>query len=219
MGFGKKVKTNSLKFWHGTTTLAFICRSGIIVSVDSRASMGKYIGSGNVRKVIPINDQMLGTMAGGAADCFFWERNLGIICHLYELQNKHKISISGASKIFANMIYKYKNSGLSIGAMIIGWDQIGPGLFYVDSEANRIKIKMISVGSGSTFAFGILDSNYKWNLSIKEGIELGKNSIFQAAFKDAYSGGKINSYLVRRDGWIKISSDDIGKDFFQKNKK
>jgi hypothetical protein len=30
-----------------------------------------------VRKIIEINPYMLGTMAGGAADCQFWHRNLG----------------------------------------------------------------------------------------------------------------------------------------------
>jgi len=211
-------KSNFLEIWHGTTTLAFIVRSGIIISVDSRASMGKYIGSGNVKKVIPINEYLLGTMAGGAADCFFWERNLGMMCNLYELQNNHRISTAGASKIFANIIYKYKNSGLSIGAMIIGWDQTGPGLFYVDSNATRIKTKMISVGSGSTFAYGILDANYDPKLSIIKSLELGKMAIFQAAFKDAYSGGKINSFVMKKEGWIKVSSEDIGIEVFDKYK-
>jgi 20S proteasome subunit beta 5 len=31
--------------------------------------MGPFISSNNVRKVIEINDFILGTMAGGAADC------------------------------------------------------------------------------------------------------------------------------------------------------
>lgn len=31
-----------------------------------------------MKKVIEINPYLLGTMAGGAADCSFWERNLGI---------------------------------------------------------------------------------------------------------------------------------------------
>lgn len=30
-----------------------------------------------MKKVIEINPYLLGTMAGGAADCQFWERNLG----------------------------------------------------------------------------------------------------------------------------------------------
>jgi 20S proteasome alpha/beta subunit len=33
--------------------------------------------SQTVKKVIEINPFLLGTMAGGAADCQFWERNLG----------------------------------------------------------------------------------------------------------------------------------------------
>ena len=100
---------------HGTTTLGFIFEHGVIVAVDSRASMGSYIcanrwrlpatsqlrwsllrsrfsgsarllreglvvlcaASQTVKKVIEINPFLLGTMAGGAADCQFWERNLG----------------------------------------------------------------------------------------------------------------------------------------------
>lgn len=37
-------------------------------------------GSQSVQKVIEINPFLLGTMAGGAADCSFWERNLGMQC-------------------------------------------------------------------------------------------------------------------------------------------
>ena len=33
-----------IRFTHGTTTLAFKFQGGIIVSVDSRASGGSYIG-------------------------------------------------------------------------------------------------------------------------------------------------------------------------------
>lgn len=33
----------------------------------------------------------------------------------------------------------------------------GPALFYVDSEGQRLKGDLFSVGSGSTFAYGVLD--------------------------------------------------------------
>ncbi len=36
------------------------------------------LASGTVKKIIEINPYLLGTMAGGAADCSFWERNLGV---------------------------------------------------------------------------------------------------------------------------------------------
>ena len=61
-------------FAKGTTTLAFQFQGGVLVAVDARATMGPFISSNDVRKVIEINDFILGTMAGGAADCMFWEK-------------------------------------------------------------------------------------------------------------------------------------------------
>lgn len=81
--FANSAAKDRIRFAHGTTTLAFSFKGGIIVAVDSRASMGQYIGSGTVKKIIEINPYLLGTMAGGAADCSFWERDLGRRCKLY----------------------------------------------------------------------------------------------------------------------------------------
>ena len=74
-------------FAKGTTTLAFEFKEGVLIAVDARASMGAFISSNNVRKVIEINDFLLGTMAGGAADCQFWERYLAMECRIYQLRN------------------------------------------------------------------------------------------------------------------------------------
>ena len=69
-----------IEFAHGTTTLAFKFEHGVIVAVDSRATAGSWIASQTVKKVIEINPYLLGTMAGGAADCAFWERELAFQC-------------------------------------------------------------------------------------------------------------------------------------------
>jgi len=63
-------------------------------------------------------------MAGGAADCQFWERVLAKECRLYELRNKERISVAAASKLLANMVYEYKGMGLSMGTMVCGWDKV-----------------------------------------------------------------------------------------------
>lgn len=76
-----------------------------------------------MKKVIEINPYLLGTMAGGAADCSYWERVLGVQCRLYELANKERISVAAASKLLANMVLQYKGMGLSMGTMIAGWDK------------------------------------------------------------------------------------------------
>jgi 20S proteasome subunit beta 5 len=207
--FANSADKDRFRFAHGTTTLAFKFKGGIIVAVDSRASMGSYIGSGTVKKIIEINPFLLGTMAGGAADCSFWERDLGRRCKLYELRNKERISVAAASKLLANTVYYYKGMGLSMGTMICGWDKTGPALYYVDSDGTRLAGNMFSVGSGSTFAYGVLDQGYDYDMSVPEAIELGKRSIFHATHRDAASGGVINVYHVREDGWVKISGEDM----------
>lgn len=105
--------------------------------MDSRATAGSWIASQTVKKVIEINPYLLGTMAGGAADCAYWERQLAFSCRyntvtdsvlsesdlfmyivplqrVYELRNKERISVAAASKILANMVYRYKGMGLSM---------------------------------------------------------------------------------------------------------
>ncbi|KAL6036959.1 hypothetical protein STEG23_033493 [Scotinomys teguina] len=139
---------------HGTSALAFKFCRGVNVAADSRATAGVYIASQTVKKVIEINPYLLGTMAGGAADCSFWEWLLARQCPVYELRNKERISVAAASKLSANMVYQYKGMGLF---MICGWDKRGPGLYYVDSEGNQISGTAFFVGSGSVYAYGVME--------------------------------------------------------------
>jgi len=147
-------------------------------------------------------------MAGGAADCSFWERELGRRCRLYELRTKERISVSSASKILGNIVYYYRDYGLSMGTMIAGWDKTGPGLYYVDSDGVRLKGRLFSAGSGSPYAYGILDTHYKFDMEVEEACELGRRAIYHATHRDAYSGGIVNVYHVQKAGWVKVSSED-----------
>ncbi|XP_057245436.1 proteasome subunit beta type-5-like, partial [Malurus melanocephalus] len=70
-GFEAAPDGPGLAMLHGTTTLAFKTPHGVTVAVDSRATAGSYIASQSVLKVLRINSRILGTMAGGAADCSF----------------------------------------------------------------------------------------------------------------------------------------------------
>jgi len=200
-----------VKFAKGTTTLAFKFNEGIIVSVDSRSTMGNYIASGTVKKVIEINPFLLGTMAGGAADCSFWERELGMKCRLYELRNKKRITVAAASKLLANTMMAYRGYGLSMGTMVTGWDETGPQLYYVDNDGTRLKGNLFSVGSGSTYAYGVLDNHYRKDLTVEEAIDLGKRAIYHATHRDAASGGINNLYHVTKDGWKFIHAIDVNE--------
>jgi 20S proteasome subunit beta 5 len=109
------------------------------------------------------------------------------------------------------MVYPYKGMGLSMETMITGWDvdEAEPSLYYVDSEGTRFEGNLFSVGSGSTFAYGVLDAEYRWDLSVNEAIVLGKRAIFHATHRDAYSGGSVNVYHFKEKGWEFIGNFDV----------
>ncbi|KAH0553439.1 Proteasome subunit beta type-5, partial [Trichoglossum hirsutum] len=210
-----------IKIAHGTTTLAFRFKGGIIVATDSRATAGNWIASQTVKKVIEINNCLLGTMAGGAAvrphrgffgrkgtmseDVWVVQKSAdGSFCRLHELRHKRRISVAAASKILANLVYSYKGMGLSMGTMCAGvTPQEGPALYYIDSDGTRLSGNLFCVGSGQTFAYGVLDAEYSYDLEDEAALELGRRSILAATHRDAYSGGFINLYHVKEDGWVK----------------
>lgn len=94
--------------------------------------------------------------------------------------------------------------GLSMGTMCAGvTPQEGPALYYIDSEGTRLAGNLFCVGSGQTFAYGVLDAEYHYDLTEAEALELGSRSILAATHRDAFSGGFINLYHVKEDGWVK----------------
>jgi len=202
---------------HGTTTLGFVFQGGVIIAVDSRATMGQTISSQTVKKVLEINDFILGTMAGGAADCQFWERNLGTQCRAFELTHKRRITVSAASKLLANTFYGYRGQGLSCATMVAGYDEFGPGLYQVGDDDRRIKVNSMSVGSGSIFAYGVMDEGYRYDLTDDEAVELGRRAIYHATYRDAMSGGTVSVYLVKKEGWKKMVGSDVGDLHYEYN--
>lgn len=198
-----------IKPYKGTTTLAFIFQGGMVIAVDSRATSGSYIASQSVHKVIRINKHLVGTMAGGAADCYYWEKRMGLYAKSFELKNNRRISVSAASMFLSNCIYNYKGKGLSMGTMVCGYDEDIPVIYYVDDQGQRLSGNLFSVGSGSTIAYGILNDLYKFDMSKEEALELGKRAIFHAASTDAYSGGSVNLYFMDKDGWKHVGCYDV----------
>ncbi|KAH8298526.1 hypothetical protein KR044_009491 [Drosophila immigrans] len=197
-----------MEFDHGTTTLGFKYQGGVILCADSRATSGQYIGSQSMKKVVELTNYMLGTLAGGAADCVYWDRVLARECRLHELRYKCRMPVDAAARIMCNISTQYKGMGLAMGMMLAGCDDEGCKLIYVDSEGMRSHGSVFSVGSGSPFALGVLDTGYRFNLTDEEAYDLARRAIYHATSKDAYSGGIVRLYHINDKGWRNISNTD-----------
>lgn len=184
-----------------------------MAAVDSRASIGSFVGSKTTQKVLPVSKTILGTMAGGAADCSYWIRFLRNESKMHELTHDGRpISVARASRILSSVLYGNRGLDLSVGTMIMGYDKRdGFSIYYTDNTGVRIKGDMFAVGSGSTFALGILDTERIFCMSEEEAVALGIKAIRHATLRDAASGGFIGVYLINERGWRKVFSQDLAK--------
>ena len=109
--------------YHGTTTIAFKNGDSVIVCVDSKASIGKYMGSRTVKKVFPISRYIVATMAGGAGDCAYWIKNMAAFVKLFEYEyGMQAMKVKSIAKVLANKLAEFKGAELSVGTMIAGYD-------------------------------------------------------------------------------------------------
>lgn len=100
----------------------------------------------------------------------------------------------------------------SMGTMIMGFDQDGPPrIYYVDDSGVRIEGSQFAVGSGASFALGILDTERRGEMTEEEAVALGIKAVRHATFRDAYSGGFINVFVITKDGWRKVFTEDLAR--------
>lgn len=111
---------------HGTTTLSFKHQDSIILCVDSKASLGNYVGSRTVKKIFPISSTVVATMAGGAADCAHLIGRVRENVKLLERQYSVTLGVQGIAKLLANVLRRNRGLGLSVGTMVAGYDDKGP---------------------------------------------------------------------------------------------
>ena len=52
----------------GTTTLSLMCKDGIVIAADKRATAGNFIASKKIDKIIKITDDIVVTTAGTVSD-------------------------------------------------------------------------------------------------------------------------------------------------------
>lgn len=99
---------------HGTTTLAFVHHDRILLCIDSKASMGSYISSRNVKKIFPLGPNAVATMAGGAADCSFWIRRVAHSVKLLEERHATPFPISAKARLLSTFLKEYRGRGKSL---------------------------------------------------------------------------------------------------------
>lgn len=232
---------------HGTTTLGFIFQGGVIAAADTRASAGGLVACPAVHKITPIHSHLVVTSSGSGADCMLWERILAREIRLYQLRHGRRLSISGTAKLLSFMLHPFKGTEVCVALTLCGWDKeagntgcidsslpvnqdvttmthsvspnSGPKLIYVCSDGARLQGNIFSVGSGSPYAYGVLDGGIRWSLSKEEAISLAREAVFRATHRDAYSGNNVDLFHITAQGWSQRQREDLKEEYYRQMEK
>ncbi|KAG8455455.1 hypothetical protein GDO86_001584 [Hymenochirus boettgeri] len=194
---------------HGTTTLAFIHASGVVAATDTRSSAGHLVCSPDSRKATLIHSHLLVTTSGSSADCQFFGRALARECRLYQLRNGYMPSVRGAARMLSVLMMPFRGTDICAALTLCGWDRNGPCICYVYNDGTRISSDVISVGSGSPYAYSVIDDGYKKGIVEEEARQLARRAVCHAGRRDAYSGGNVDVYWIREDGCVKDPREDL----------
>jgi len=177
----------------GTTTVGLVCKDGVVLAAERKATMGYMIASKEDLKIAKIAGHIGMTKAGMVGDLQALARYLKSETRLYEMKNKKKISVKASASLLANILYSGRWSFFPYMIQIIlgGYDKEGAHMFILHPDGSKLEErKFFSTGSGSPFAFGVLETNYEEGLNVEEGKKIATKAIKAAVERDIASGGK-----------------------------
>jgi len=182
----------------GTTTVGLFCKDGIVLAADKRATAGNMIVDKRADKVHILSEDMAVTMAGMVSDAQLLIKLIKAELKLKEVRTGKKPSVKEAANLLGGLLYtNIRQMGGVAHFLLGGKDSSGVYLYDLFPDGSVTKIKdYISSGSGSVFAFGVLETQYKPELTVAEGVKLAVRCINTALQRDSASGNGVDVVTI-----------------------
>jgi proteasome beta subunit len=195
----------------GTTTIGMVCKDGVVMASERRATGGNFIASKTAIKVFRLDTNLAITMAGYVGDAQVVIRYLTAEIALYRLRKGGKISVQSAATLLSNLFNGNRYYPYLAWMIIGGVDGSGSHVFSVDAGGGTLEDKFVSVGSGSTLAYGVIEENYKADMSVSDGVDLAIRALTSAMKRDSASGDGYIVHTITGKDYKELSEDDIAK--------
>ncbi len=199
---------------HGTTTIGLVCKDGIVLAAEKRATAGTFVADKKSEKIFKITDSLLVTTAGTVSDAQLLTKLIRAELKLKEVRTDREATAKEAANLLASLIYgnirKYSLIPGITQFLLAGTDKEGFHLYdlFVDGSIMECD-EYVSSGSGSTVVYGVLEAMYRKDMTVKEGIELCVKCLNIAIQRDIASGNGILVYTITKDGIRKVIDKEL----------
>jgi proteasome beta subunit len=197
----------------GTTTIGLVNKDGVVLASERRATMGNVIAHKDVQKVFKIDDNLGLTTAGLVGDAQLLARYIKAEVELYRLKRGAKMSVKSAATLMSNILHRGGGSMgfYYVGLILGGVDRTGGHVYSLDAAGGSIRDDYVTVGSGSLFAYGVLEDTYEKGMTMEQSIELAVRSLNAAMKRDSASGDGMAIVCISKDGYKELAEEDVRK--------
>ena len=195
----------------GTTTLGIVCKEGVVIATETRATMGTLIAHKETKKLDKIDEHLALATAGLVGDLQVLARYLNAEANLYRLKRDVKMPVESAATLMSNIMNQRKFYPYYVQLILGGFDNSGGHIYSLDAAGGAIPDKYTSGGSGSPYVYGVLEDLYEENITVDQGINIAIRAIDAAKKRDSASGGMTNIAVITKDGIKELSQDEIKK--------
>ena len=195
----------------GTTTLGMVCREGVVLAADRRATAGTMIAHKRTRKVYRIDDNLGLTTAGLVGDLQQLARYITAEVELYRLKRNAHMPVESAATLTANILAGRRFFPYYVQLVIGGVDRKGNHVFSLDLAGGCLPDKFVSTGSGSPYVYGVLEDHYREEIALSDGVDLAIRAVNAAMRRDAASGEGIDVATITPQGYTEFQDKDVEK--------
>tara|TARA_B100000214_G_scaffold92460_1_gene63926 strand:- start:36 stop:662 length:627 start_codon:yes stop_codon:yes gene_type:complete len=191
----------------GTSTVGITFDGGVVVGADHRATMGHFIANKSVQKLFRISDNIALTTAGLVGHAQSLSRVLAAELKLFELKRDMPMTVKGAATFTANILSGRPHY---VQLLIVGVDPSGPSVYSIDSAGGSIPDTYCATGSGSPYMYGVLEDQFKTDMSKDQALSLAAKALLASAQRDAASGNGMDlAYITNQTGFTQLSEEEV----------
>lgn len=184
----------------GAVGVAIKCKDGVVLGNDRRATWGYTVTNKSTQKVFKITEYIGLAAYGLIGDFQILVRILRAQANLYELETGDRISTRSMGKMVSNYLYSRKQMPLYTNLVIAGVDKDGPKLYTLDAIGSLMPDDFGTAGTGMLLSIGILEAEYKKDMTVAQGEKLVEKAIRNSIKRDAMTGNGIDLLIIKADG-------------------
>jgi proteasome beta subunit len=192
----------------GTTTVGVVCSDGVILSSDTRVTMGMFIAHKQGKKIYRIDQHIAMTISGSVADAQQVVDILTANAQLYRMNYGRPIPVKSAARLVANLLFSSRYAPLIAQVLIGGVDDTGSHVFSLDPLGSLTEEKCVATGSGSPVAYGVLEDRFKEGASTKELLPTVVHAVKAAMKRNTATGDSFDVATINEAGYHELSADE-----------